>query len=336
MFVRRIHTRCAVGGGRVWLLAAMWAAVPAGAADSWKEDFSIAPASRGWIVVGREDLFHWDASEQHLRVTWDSSEPNSYFYRPLGGTLTSADDFGCAFDLRLDDYAAGVRPGKPFAFPIAIGFFNLAEATKETFSRGSGANPLLGPINLVEFNFFPAFGPFAPTIAQVIVSSGNTWLFNHENLLALEPGRTHRVSMSYEAADRRLTTLVMSGTEQLGRTQHITVPANFEFQVDAFSISSYSDQHSQDSILAHGIIDNVQLNLPAPPLGAISGWFAASHWIVSFAGRAGWQYTLERSLNLLDWIPITSTRAAAVTQLELIDPEPPSESAHYRVRAARD
>lgn len=336
MFVRQIHNRWEASGGCVLLLAALWVNDPADAADSWKEDFSTAPASRGWIVLGREELFRWDASEQHLRVTWDSSEPNSYFHRPVGGTLTSADDFGCAFDLRLDDYAAGVRPGKPFAFPIAIGFFNLAEATKETFSRGSGVNPLFGPVNLVEFNFFPAFGPFAPTIAQVIVSAGNTWLFNHENLLALEPGRTHRVSLSYEAAGRRLTTLVMSGTEPLGRTQHITVPANFEFRIDTFSISSYSDQHSQDSILARGVIDNVQLNLPAPPLREISGRFAASRWMVSFAARAGWHYTLERSSDLLDWISVTSTRAAATSQLELTDPEPPSESAHYRVRAARD
>src|ERR1035438_10474590 len=56
------------------------------------EDFATNPLQDGWQVFGTTNLFQWDSTNHWLAVTWDSSQPNSYFYLPLGGYLTRYDD----------------------------------------------------------------------------------------------------------------------------------------------------------------------------------------------------------------------------------------------------
>src|SRR5262245_12144464 len=119
--------------------------------STFVEDFSIPPGNDGWRVVGEPRLFQWNLAEQHLDVTWDSSQTNSYFYRPLGTELSKRDDFGFAFDLRLRDIAIGTTPGKPFTFQFAIGLIRLLDASQGGFLRGTGTD---SP-NLVEFDYFP-------------------------------------------------------------------------------------------------------------------------------------------------------------------------------------
>ena len=53
-------------------------------ADTILEDFSSDPATRGWRAVGQTNLFAWNATNQDLEVTWDSSQTNSYFCKALG------------------------------------------------------------------------------------------------------------------------------------------------------------------------------------------------------------------------------------------------------------
>ena len=55
------------------------------------EKFTTDPALDGWQIFGDTNLFHWDSTNQNLDVTWDSSQTNSYFYHPLGMTLTTND-----------------------------------------------------------------------------------------------------------------------------------------------------------------------------------------------------------------------------------------------------
>jgi len=74
------------------------------------ENFANNPLQNGWQVFGNTNLFQWNSANQNLAVTWDSTQTNSYFYHPLGTILARDDDFNVAFDLRLNDFVAGIDP----------------------------------------------------------------------------------------------------------------------------------------------------------------------------------------------------------------------------------
>src|SRR5438046_2844728 len=93
-------------------------------AETITENFSADPLQNGWQIFGDTNLFNWDPTNQNLAVTWDSTQPNSYFYKPLGTTLTRNDDFSIAFDLRLSDIASGSEPGKTGPVQLGFGFLN--------------------------------------------------------------------------------------------------------------------------------------------------------------------------------------------------------------------
>lgn len=308
-------------------------------ATTFTENFSANPAANGWQNYGNTTLFTWDSTNQNLRVTWDSSKTNSYFHRPLGTILTPDDDFTLSFDLTFEDYASGVNPAKPGTFEAAIGFFNLDQATKTNFFRGAGVNATYGPRNLVEFDFFPAFDTFNPTIAQTLVGTNHTsWLYNHENLLELTAGQTFRVTMIFSATTRSLVTTLGNNAAQYGDTQTIIVPAAFEFRVTTLSISSYSDAIQpppSGSILAHGIVDNLILITPPPPVENLAGRFVGATWRVQFASRTNWLYTLERTTDFVAWNNATSATLGNGVTLTLTDLNPAPSAAFYRVRANR-
>ncbi len=186
---------------------------------TFTENFSSDPGANGWRVFGNTNLFRWDSTNQNLRVTWDSSQTNSYFYRPLGTILTRDDDFQLSFDLTFSDYASGVTVGKSNSMPAAVGLLNLDQATQTNFLRGTGVNGTYGPKNLVEFDFFPSFQTFSPTIGQVVVSTNNQWLINHDNLQEMTPGETFHVTMNFVAATHTLATTVSDSVDQYGPTQ---------------------------------------------------------------------------------------------------------------------
>jgi hypothetical protein len=304
-------------------------------AATFTEDFSADPATRGWQCFGDTNLFQWDATNQNLRVTWDSAQTNSYCYRPLGTILTPEDDFQLSFELTFDDYAGGVLPGKPGAFEAALGFLNLDQATRTNFFRGAGRNSV-GPLNLVEFNFFPAFDIFLPTIAQTVVGMNhNDWLYNHDNLQDLTPGQTFHIHLDYAAATRTLTTTVTNNGAPYGEPQLIAVPADFAFRVGTFSISSYSGAYSLDSLLAHGTVDNLAIVTPAPPVENLSGGFSGGEWRLEFTSRTNWLYTLERSSDLPAWTAVAPAVAGNGALLTLTDANPPARGATYRVQAQR-
>ncbi len=308
------------------------------AAVTFTEDFSTSPVATGWQIHGHTNLFTWDSTNQNLRVTWDSSKTNSYFHRPLGTILARDDDFSLGFDITLEDYAIGTTPGKLSTFEIAIGFLNLDQATKTNFFRGAGINATYGPKNLVEFNFFPAFDSFLPTLGQVIVSTNNAWLYNNSNLLDLTPGETFQVSMNYIAVTRTLTTVISNNAAQYGQMQNIVVPANFDFRVTTLSISSYSDAIQPPpagSILAHGTVDNFRVTVPEPPVQNFVGAFVGANWQVQFTSRTNWFYTLEGTTNFTTWNAAMITTPGNGSILTLTDSNPAPAAAFYRVRANR-
>lgn len=307
-------------------------------AATFTETFSTDPIGTGWQIYGNPGQFTWDRTKQNLRVTWDSSQTNSFFHRPLGTILASDDDFQFGFDLNLEDYAIGTTPGKSSTFEIAIGLLNFTDATQTNFFRGAGINATYGPKNLIEFNFFPAFDFFLPTIGQVLVSTNNAWRYNDSNLLDLTPGETFQVHLSYAAATRTLTTLISNNAAPYGQTQTIVVPANFDFRVSSLAISSYSDAIQPPpagSILAHGIVDNFHVTVPPPPVENLGGGFAGANWQLHFISRPHWVYALMRTTNFSTWDAPGDAIPGNGGALTLIDSNPPAAGAFYRVKANR-
>jgi hypothetical protein len=300
----------------------------AGEAATITENFATNPLAHGWQVFGNTNLFTWNPTNQNLAVTWDSSQTNSYFYRPLGTILAREDSFRLSFDLRFQDYDIN-----GYSFPASIGFLNLANATLPNFSRGAGINSTYGPRNLVQFNFFPAFDIYDPTIDQSIVATNNaSWLYS-DNFLDMTPGQTFHVEMSF--TNRTLTTVVTNNSAQYGVTQTILVPTNFDFRCTAVAICSYSDQHSNGSILAHGTVDNFNFTLPPPPVQNIAGTLSNRVWRTQFAGRTNWLYTLERTTNFVSWSGVQTLTNLTGTNLFFQDSNAPAGMASYRIRADR-
>jgi hypothetical protein len=318
-------------------LLMVWGLVAAsiGGAATLQEDFSSDPLQHGWKTFGNTNLFHWNSTNLDLDVTWDSSQTNSYFYHELGTIPAHDDSFHLSFDLMFQDYTNGTTSGKPYDFEAAIGFLDLANATQTNFSRGAGINKTYGPNNLVEFDFFPAFSIYQPTISQVIVSTNNAWLYNNNNLLDLTPGQWFHVDMDYNGAVRMLTTVVTNNGVQYGMTQTISVPANFDFRVTAVSVSSYSDQNATGSILAHGKVDNFVVTVPPPPVQNLGGGFTNGLWQTQFLSRSNWWYTLQRSPDFQSWNNVSAATPGNATNLVLQDTNPPADKAFYRINAQR-
>jgi hypothetical protein len=299
-----------------------------------QEDFSTNPATQGWRVFGNTNQFGWDATHQNLQVTWDSSKSNSYFYHPLGTILTRNDDFSLSFDLQLQKILPGANTNKSGAFELAIGLLNLNEATRTNFLRGTGS----GSPNLVELDYFPDAG-FGPTIWPTFISTNSAFNYNGPGdfaALALTTGDLFHVVMNYTASNTTLVTIMTRNGAAFGPINPVALNTNFtDFRVDAFAISSYSDEGDDfDSLLANGTIDNLVITTPPPPVAEVTGGFvSANTWQVQFASRSNWLYTLERSTDLQGWTAASGSVRGNATNLVLQDTAATPGSRLYRVRA---
>jgi hypothetical protein len=317
-----------------WTLIWLAAALPSGAAGI-TEQFTTEPAGRGWQTFGDASLFHWNATDQNLEVTWDSARTNSLFWRPLSTVLSRVDSFSLAFDLRLRDIAIGVDPKKLYTFPIAIGLCRFSSITNRNFFRGAGVNATYGPLNLVEFDYFPAFSKFSPTIAQVVISTNRQWYYNHENLREMPPGELFQVSMEFY--NRILTTTVKRNGEMYGDPQIINLQsAGTDFRVDTFAICSYSDAGQSPpqfsgSILAHGVVDNITLLVPDRQPMVVSGARTETSFRVGFNGTSNWLYRLEATAGLGEWRVTAQGMASSNGPMFLEDTNPASGHSFYRL-----
>ena len=299
------------------------------------EDFSINPATRAWQTFGNTNLFRWNATNQNLDVTWDSGQPNSYFHLALPAVLARDDDFGFSFDLRLDDIAIGVNPQRPFSFQVALGFINWQSATSTNLQRGSGVNAVHGPRSVAEFDYFPDSG-FGATISPTIVSSNNQFATGFDFPLELDPGHIFHVEMNYTAATISLSTTMTRDGLSFGPIHDVVLGASFtDFRLDQFAILSYSDEGADGSLLAHGTIDNLVITTPAPPVETITGGFTNGTWQVRFDSRSNWLYSLQRTIDLSHWSPVSTPVAGTGGQMTLQDNAPPAAQAFYRIHARR-
>jgi len=312
-------------------------AVSCGAA-TLQEDFSSNPADRGWLAFGQTNLFSWNATNQNLEVTWDSSQANSYYYHPLRTVLGKGDNFGLEFDLRLLDISTNTRSGP---FEIAIGFLNFAEATAATFQRGSGVSPANGPRDLVELDYFPAgyyagFGDVAPSLSPTAVSADNGFASGFD-LIELTTNDLFHVSLTYSSSNQTLHTMITRNGAPFGPIDDVSLGTNFgDFRVDTVSINSYSDSGDDyDSVLAHGVVDNLVVTTPSSPVDQVAGQWSGGRWQVLVSSQPNWLYTLERTTDFVSWQALPGSVAGSGTALVLMDTNAPATAAFYRVRADR-
>jgi hypothetical protein len=252
--------------------------------------------TNGWKIFGETNLFAWNSTNQNLEVRWDSSKPNSYFYKPLGGVVSreNYDQFSVYFDLRLRDIAIGTTTNKPYTFQVAVGLINFQQATNPGFLRGTGFN---SP-NIFEFDYFPDSG-FGATISPTVISSNHQFATSFI-LQEVTTNDLFKIGMVLGDGGGRVgTTVYRNG--QLYASDVFFFPTNFgDFNVDTVAISSYSDEGQfpdfAGSILAHGTVDNVLVS----PTGivavdlAFSGRFENGNWRMDFDTQPGFTYTVGR------------------------------------------
>jgi hypothetical protein len=301
-------------------------------AVTFHEDFATDPSARGWTIAGDTNLFHWNSTDQNLVVRWDSSQPNSYFCHPLGGTLGVDDDFSVSFDLRITNAVI-----TPYGFEMAISFLNLADATGPTFLRGTGVD---SP-NVVEFDYFPdpdGILDWGPSITTMMVDSVGTtsshWSRGWFAPLAMPLNDQFHVEMVYTASDHTLRTSITDNGLPFGPVPDAYLPATFlSFRVDHLAIASYSDANGWGSLLADGIVDNLTVTATPRAAQRVSGSFVAGGvWQAQFLSHTNWLYTLERTTNFQSWTPVSETRRGNENDMALQDTNAPATGALYRVR----
>jgi len=321
---------------RAWIAAVLCAASLAGAA-TFSEDFSTNPFADGWKIFGDTNLFQWDSSNECLQVTWDSSQTNSYFCQPIGTVLTKSDDFSLSFTLQLADIAVGLSSDQPFTFELAVGFINLAAASGTNFERGVVAANL-GARNLCEFDYFPDSG-YGATISPTMIST-NSQYNQFATVFAfpfeLDPGALFHVAMTYSASNRTLHTTMTRAGEDFGPIPNVVLGTNFlDFRLDSVAVCNYSDTGADGSLLAHGVVDNLVVTVPPPPILNLAGTMTNRFWQMQFQSRTNWIYTLERTADLKSWIDVSPAICCTTAALRLQDTNPPANCAYYRVRAER-
>lgn len=310
------------------------------------EDFFYDPFSRGWRCSGEKSLFAWNNTNQHLEVTWDSSRSNGFFYLPLQTIVAKSDNFAVSFDLRLRDIRLGASPTKTNTFEIAVGFLNSSTITNTNYFRGAGQSASHGVRNLVEFNYFPPAGFITATFATTVISTNNRIKPAHNFPLEMTTGDLFRIALTYTASNQTLRTSAIKNGAPFGMSPDNTLAdlvltTHPDFRLDAFGVSSYSDAIQADtpnnwgSVLAHGVIDNILLTVPGPPLDQIRIVTVDSPRTIEFNSLTNWNYTLQRSENGNTWKDGSQVKAGITGPLRIEDTNALSGHALYRVRAER-
>jgi hypothetical protein len=333
------------------LLAIIGAAIvvaPVSFAKTVSQNFATNPLQNGWQEFGNTNLFHWNSTNQNLEITWDSRESNSFFHVPLGTSLTRNDDFTVEFDLLINDIISGVEPGKTGPLEIGFGFFNLGMATNASFSRA-----FFSP-NVVEFDYFPYgyydFGGViydspATATPTFISSSGSSYaptIFAPYSV-ELPTNTVVHIQIFFTSSNQTLATLLTTNgsvffqppTVVLTDTNTSGFRSTDDYRVDTFSINSYSSAGDDfDSVLGHGIVDNVVIGYPLP-IENFSGSFSNGVWQASFSSRSNWVYTLERTTDFQSWTAVSPSASGNGAVLLLQDSTALPQNAFYRVRATR-
>jgi hypothetical protein len=290
-------------------------------ANTLVERFATDPALDGWQVFGDTNLFRWDSTNQNLAVTWDSSQPNSYFYHPLGVTFTKADSFCVVFELNLTDVNATGY------FELAIGLCNLADTTSANFSRANGISP-----NLFEFDYFPD-GPdsYGPSIDATLVDTNGNFYFAYDDSQPLPNGMTCQILLIHRAGESTISGTVFTNGQVFTSLPQVAAYGADDFSLDTLAISSYTttDDFYGDSLLAHGTVGKLAFASPLP----VDRIKAPAAGEIQFASDTNWLYTLGQTTDFQTWTPAAPGVFGNGMNLLLQATNPPADKAFYRVRA---
>jgi hypothetical protein len=294
------------------------------------ERFTTDPSLEGWQIFGDTNLFQWNSANQNLDVTWDSTQPNSYFYLPLGKTLTVADSFCVQFDLQLSNAVA-----YGYGQELAIGLLRRSDATNADFSRTIAFPPNISP-NVFEFDYFPAFNyggySLPDTVSATIVDGAANYNYGSD-AQSLVPGVTYRVMLTHQANSINISAVIYTNGQVMTTFSEggNYYPTNDDgsFALDTISVASYSDDGFGDDIFAQGTVDNLAIASPLP-VGAIQ---ITTPGTVRFASDTNWLYTLQRTADFQTWTNVLTATVGNGTNLFLQDPNPPSDKSFYRVQA---
>lgn len=282
--------------------------------------FSTDPALAGWQVFGNTNLFQWNPTNLVLDVTWDSAQPNSYFYHPLGTVYTKTNEFLVTFDLQLADATVF-----GYGSELTIGLLHFSDATNTTFSRSGGSSP-----NLFEFDYFPDVGWGDSIDATLIDQNGDYGhlYFAYANK-TLSPGVIYQIVLTHLAGATNITGEVFTNGVLFTTLPKIIPAPITDFQIDTLSISSYADDGYGDSILAHGSVRNLAFASPLP-VGVIKATTAGQ---VRLGSDTNWLYTLEQTADFKTWTPAAPATVGTGTNLVLQATNMPPGKSFYRVRA---
>jgi hypothetical protein len=289
------------------------------------EKFNTDPSLDGWQASGDTNLFGWDSTNQMLDVMWDSTQPNSYYYHPLGRTVTTNDGFCIVFDLQLND-AVAIQGGSE----LAIGLLNFADATNAGFSRANGTST-----NVFEFDYFPQFFDdnvtYPASIEATLIDATNNYYFTYDDL-PLNPGVTYHVLLLHYP-----NTIGISGEVFTNGQLMTSLPIvdNYEptnddgaFQLDTLAVMNYADGGYGD-ILAHGAVKNLAFASPLP-VGLVN---TVQSGQIQFASDTNWVYTLEQSADFQNWSAAAPPLAGNGTTLVMQATNLTAGESFYQVRA---
>lgn len=302
------------------LLTLLLAALP-GKATTFVEKFSTNPALDGWQIFGDTNLFQWNSTNQNLAVTWDSAQTNSYFYHPLGKTLTTNDGFCIQFDLNLTDVdAVGY-------FQLAVGLCNFTNSTSANFSRANAASP-----NLCEFDYYPD-GPesYGPSIDATLIDAQSNFYFAFDTTQPLANAVTYHIVLTHPPGATTISGQVSANGQVVTTLPQIYAGGAGAFQLDTLAVCNYTttDDAYGDSLLAHGTVDNLIFVSPLP-VGIVQTIAGGK---IQFASDTNWIYTLQQTVDFNTWSAAAPAAAGNGTNLVLQAINPPSDKAFYRVRA---
>ena len=291
------------------------------------ESFATNPLANGWMLHGDESLFEWDAEAGALDVTWNSEKPNSYFYRPIGQTLTEKDSFAFTFQLTLNEVKAGHLDGQPYTFEVAIGLLNLETAKELGFMRGTGTD---SP-NLVEWDYFPDTG-FGATVSPALASSKSEFSAGFTFPAELTKWKVYTVHMGYDGSTGVLKTEMLEEGKPWKTIAEVKRKnAHAGFLVDTFSISNFTAKGSESSLLATGTIDELAIATSRSGPSFVDVHLDEGQWRARAFVVAPDDWQLQRSGDLRDWKSLDAVQKPSQFFMRFTDPEPVGRNQFYRI-----
>jgi hypothetical protein len=154
-----------------------------------------------------------------------------------------------------------------------------------------------------------------------------------------------RVTLAYSSTNETATIIITTNGVLVGPVTSARLATNdvafgrkfTQFKVDTFAIASYSDAGQGSfagSLLAHGVIDNIVITVPPPPILKLSGQFANEAWETTFLSRTNWSYQLQVSADLRSWMNVGGVAAGDGAVLTMTDTALPRPAiAFHRVAA---